>query len=305
MLEVNVEERSVEFPAHDGYVIAGTLYRRVNDLDPPDVLLFNGGAGLAVRRYRHFLRFLAGNGYPTLAYDYRGVGASRPARLRGFKAGLEDWSEFDHPGAIDDILTRYPSARLTTISHSIGCLVSCSAPNGADQGRMVLIAPHTGYWRDYAPGWKLPMAVMWHGVMPLVARIVGYFPGSKLRLGDDFPLRFALQWAGRTTAEFREQTGDMRVWTLLGFAESLCARILVMRFSDDAFASAAGVSRLLKTVPHARTELLELDARELHRSLGHFGYFSRRNAPLWEHVCAFVRETTDEHVPADTRFGIM
>ena len=116
-----------EFPAHDGYPIAATLYRRVNDYDPDDMIVFNSGGGLAVRRYRHFLRFLAGQGFPVLAYDYRGVGASRPARLRGFVAGFEDWSEYDHPGAIDDLRTRYPRARLTSVSHSIGCLIACPA----------------------------------------------------------------------------------------------------------------------------------------------------------------------------------
>ena len=61
---------------------------------------------------------------------------------------------------------------------------------------------------------------MWHGIMPLVARVVGYFPGSRVGLGDDFPLRFALQWSGRTTPSFRIDPHDARAWTLLGNAES-------------------------------------------------------------------------------------
>lgn len=301
--EASVEERNVEFPAHDGYTIAGTLYRRVEDYDPDDVLIFNGGGGLAVGRYRHFLRFLAGRGFPVLAYDYRGVGASRPARLRGFEAGLEDWTEFDHAGAIDDLRTRYPRARLTTVSHSIGCLVSCSAPNAAEQCRMLLIAPHTGYWRDYAAAWKLPMAVMWHGIMPLVARAVGYFPGSRIGLGDDFPLRFAMQWSGRTTPAFRVDPRDARAWTLLGNAEALAAATIALSFSDDAFASPAGVSRLLSFVPHAQVSSCELDARKLRRRIGHFGFFSRRNAALWAIVPHFLGRTTALDVSPDARFG--
>jgi predicted alpha/beta hydrolase len=286
--EAPVEERNVEFPAHDGYMIAGTLYRLVEDYDPADVLIFNAGGGLSVRRYRHFLRFLASHGLPVLAYDYRGVGASRPARLRGFVAGLEDWAEFDHAGAIDDLRTRYPQARLTTVAHSIGCLVACCAPNAADQSRMVLIAPHTGYWRDYAAAWKLPMAVMWHGIMPLVARVVGYFPGSRVGIGDDFPLRFAMQWSGRTTPAFRVDARDARAWTLLGNADALRSTVLALSFSDDAFSSRAGVSRLLSLVPHAQVEKCELDARRLGRRIGHLGFFSRRNDALWGIVLQFL-----------------
>jgi len=266
-------------------------------------VLFNAGGGLAIRRYRHFLRYLASEGFPVLAYDYRGVGSNRPTRLRGFDAGLEDWAEFDHAGAIDDIRTRYPNARLTTISHSIGGLVSCSVPNGADQGRIVLIAPHTGYWRDYQTAWKVPMTLMWHGLMPLVSRIVGYFPGSRVGLGDDFPLRFALQWSSRTAAEFQVDTRDARVWTLLGNAEVLMSPVLVVSFSDDAFASRAGVSRLLSLIPRAPVERCELDARRLARRIGHFGFFSRRNQALWSMIPHLLERMPARDSPYDAHAG--
>ena len=296
---VALEERVIEFPAHDGYVVTGTLYRPIDALDPPDVLLFNSGGGLAVRRYRHFLRYLAGEGFPVLAYDYRGVGSNRPARLRGFVSGLEDWTEFDHAGAIDDIRTRYPNARLTTISHSIGALVSCCVPNVADQARLVLIAPHTGYWRDYQTAWKLPMTLMWHGLMPLLSRIVGYFPGSRIGLGDDFPLRFAMQWSGRMSPEIAIDVRDVRVWTLLGNAETLLSPVLALSFSDDAFASRAGVSRLLGLMPRAPVERCELDARLLARRIGHFGFFSRRNQALWRVIPHLLERMPARDTPSD------
>lgn len=300
----SIEERSLEFPAHDGYTIAGTLYRRVDAYDPDDVIIFNAGGGLAVRRYRHFLRYLAAQGFPVLAYDYRGVGASRPARLRGFVAGLEDWSEFDHPGAIDDLKTRYPRARLTTISHSVGGIISCSAPNASDQDRIVLIAPHTGYWRDYAAAWQVPMTLMWHGIMPLIARAVGYFPGRRLHLGDDFPLRFALQWSARMRPGFRVDVRDARAWTLLGNAEALFCPVLALGFTDDAFATTAGVERLLTLIPRARVTVNTLDARRLHRRIGHFGFFSRRNQALWQIVPDYIAATAPPHAMPGAYFRI-
>ena len=86
-----VEERSLEFPAHDGYTIAGTMYRRVEDYDPDDVLIFNPGGGLAVGRYRRFLRFLAARDFRSsrttiAASALRGLPASagsRPASRTG------------------------------------------------------------------------------------------------------------------------------------------------------------------------------------------------------------------------------
>ena len=168
---------------------------------------------------------------------------------------------------------------------------------------MVLIAPHTGYWRDYAASGQLPMALMWRGIMPLVARIVGYFPGGRIGLGDDFPLRFALQWSGRTRPAFRVDPRDARAWTLLGNAESL-ASVFALSFSDDAFSSRAGVSRLLSFVPHAQVERCELDARRLGRRIGHLGFFP----PPQPRACGrwspdFLARTTALGFLSDARFA--
>src|SRR5919202_1326220 len=47
------------------------------------VALLHAGAGIRAQSYEPFARFLAQAGIPTLAYDYRGIGLSRPAALRG------------------------------------------------------------------------------------------------------------------------------------------------------------------------------------------------------------------------------
>ena len=77
------------------------------------------------------------------------------------------------------------------------------ATSPAEQDQLVLVAPHTGYFADYGALYRLPMTVMWHAVMPFLTCTFGYFPGSKLGLGDDLPARFAMQWAGRLLPEIR------------------------------------------------------------------------------------------------------
>lgn len=287
-----VDEQSLQIPARDGCLLGATFYRRAGQAEARDVVLFNGGGGLAIARYRHFLRFVAAEGYPVLAYDYRGVGISRPDHLRGFDAGIEDWAEYDQAGAIDSIRARHPDARVASMSHSIGCLVAGAAPNASAMTRMVYIAPHTGYWRDYAARWKWPMALFWHVAMPLLARGVGYFPGRAIGIGDDIPLRFALQWAGRTTAEFALASDDerrARTNALLDFAGRLEVPGMALHFGDDAFATDAGVRRFLSAIaraPVVRTDV-DVHAGDVRR-IGHFGFFSRRNAALWSTVTRFL-----------------
>jgi predicted alpha/beta hydrolase len=289
-----VVEEPVVVSARDGYRLAATLYRGAGDDAPDDVVVFNGGAGLAIDRYRHFLRFVAASGVPVLAYDYRGVGASRPARLRGFDAGFDDWADLDHPAAIEFVAARFPGARLAGVSHSIGCLVACSAPNAPALRQMVYIGPHTGYWRDYRAPWRWPMALVWHVAMPALTRLVGYFPGRRIGLGDDLPLRFALQWAQRTTPEFGVERDGGKVAgrdaRLLENARSLRVPALAITMFDDAFVSEHAVSRFLQLIPKARVTRRRVGRDEAGgRPIGHFGFFGRRHAALWSIVTTFVR----------------
>ena len=88
-----VTEQAVQFNTEDEYVIQGTYFSAEAAEDCAHAVVFNSGAGIASKRYRHFARFLAASGIPVLTYDYRGIGLSKPSTLRGFPATIEDWAE--------------------------------------------------------------------------------------------------------------------------------------------------------------------------------------------------------------------
>src|SRR4029077_18368806 len=121
-------------------------------------------------------------GIPVLTYDYRGIGDSRPSDLGRLQVVAEDWSELDCGGAIAHLRSVFARAQLVGIAHSIGALITGGAPNVSELARFVFICPHTGYYRDYLPKYRLPMAVLWHGFMPALTRVFGYFPAKLLRL---------------------------------------------------------------------------------------------------------------------------
>ena len=288
-----VDEEPVALRARDGFDLAATMFRRRGERDAADVVVFNAGGGLSTARYLRFVRFLAAEGFPTLAYDYRGVGRSRPRKLRGFVAGVEDWAEHDQAAAIDFLRARHPRARVASVSHSIGGLVACAAPNANELAQMVFIGPHTGYWGDYATAWKWPMTLMWHGVMPALSRVVGYFPGRFVGMGDDFPLRFALQWARRRKPAFTLDASTPegeRARQALARIEALAVPCMAISISDDPFAGEIGVRRFLFALPRAPVVRAQIDARAEGRGrIGHFGFFRRRHASLWPMVSRFLQ----------------
>jgi len=78
--------------AADGHLIKGFAWRHMGG-NPPDrpVVIINAATSVRCRYYFRFAAFLFGEGMDLITYDYRGIGESRPATLRGFDAGWIDW----------------------------------------------------------------------------------------------------------------------------------------------------------------------------------------------------------------------
>ncbi|HEY2337497.1 MAG TPA: alpha/beta hydrolase [Burkholderiales bacterium] len=286
------EHRELRLFAADGYPLGAVFYPALRPRSPRRVAVIHGGAGIPAQRYRRFARFLAEWGIPVLTYDYRGIGLSRPRHLRGFIARIEDWAEFDSTAAIGWLRERFPRDEILGISHSIGCLMLGGAPNAAEHAQVILVGAHTGYFGDYRPLYRLPMAVAWHGLMPALTRFFGYFPADRLGLGEDLPAGMALQWAGRRAPELRPsgaQPAQERMRHVLDRCALLQCPVLAISVSDDAFATVAGTRRLLSYFPRLRSPqhlvFTPADARVRH--IGHFGFFRRAaGTTLWPRLLA-------------------
>jgi predicted alpha/beta hydrolase len=257
--------------------------------------MFSCGGGIPAVRYARFARFLAANSIPVLAFDYRGIGASRTGTLRRFSALAEDWSEFDCGGAIDHLRDRYPAAEIVGVAHSIGTMLIGGAPNVGAISRFVFLCAHTGYYADYMPRYRLPMGLLWHGVMPVLTRICGYFPARLLGLGEDIPAGVAMQWAARRSPEFRPQatTADSsRATLMLARYPMVKGDVLKIGFTDDAFATRAGGERLMSAFPSLRAISVEVSPEQAGmRDIGHFGFFRRDGAQrLWPFVLGYIRD---------------
>lgn len=297
-------EVSLRFAALDGVELGGVLFLPAAGASARQAVVINGGGGIPAMHYARFARYLAEHGVGVLTYDYRGIARSRPARMRGFEALLEDWAECDCGGAIAELRRRFPRAEATGIGHSVGAMLFGGAPNAAELQQFVFVGAHTGYVGDYRRGYRLPMAILWHGVMPLVTRVVGFFPGRILHLGDDIPRGVALQWARRRAGRFGRGQGvaaGTRAERLVAGMGALTGPALVVAVSDDAFATAAGTRRLLDLFPRLSPDFLRVSPGDVGQArIGHFGFFRQACAALWPGVLAYILHTPS---PAGSREG--
>lgn len=289
---LQVSEVSLRFAALDGVELGGAAFLPASGARATAAVVINCGGGVAATHYAHFARYLAESGVGVLTYDYRGIGYSRPARMRAFKAVVEDWSECDCGGAIAELRRRFPLATFTGLGHSIGAMMFGGAPNASELRQFVFVGAHTGYVGDYRRGYRLPMAMLWHLVMPLVTRVVGFFPGRTLHLGDDIPRGVALQWAGRRAGNVghgRNMAVGARANLLVSRFKELEGSVLVVSVSDDAFATEAGTRRLLDLYPRLVPDHLHCKPADIGQPrIGHFGFFRRASAALWPKVLAYI-----------------
>ena len=299
----SVDPRDFVLPAADNYPLGARLWADGKSRSPSVAAVINAGAGIGLRYYDRFAEFLARIGVPTLIYDYRGIGQSRPRSLRDFPASVEDWGSKDCAAALTWLAARFPGATRVVVGHSVGGFVTGFVTNGPMIDRMLLVGAHTGYWRDYASRARPGMYLLWHVLMPALTHAFGYFPGRMLHLLDDLPAGVALEWANRRQANFwqdrvtpkRTRDDSWRDSAISRF-DSIRAKTLAIRFTDDAFATENATERVLGLYQNCQvTRLVVAPTSVGGQKIGHFGFFrSRFRDTLWMRVAEWLQEPQGE-----------
>ncbi len=285
--DASIRESTVRVDTSDGVALGAILYEPEH-VPPCVAAILASGAGLSVVRYKHFCRFLAANGIAVLAYDYRGVGLSRPRKLRGFTATADVWGNTDTAAAIAYVRDRFSYTALASITHSISGVLVGFAPNVSSISRFVFIAPHVGYWRDYSTRMRYPLKLLWQVLTPPIVGVVGYFPGRVLGYGGDIPRGVAMQYARIRSPDFDANLDSdigrefrRRLASARGYA-------FAVRASDDPYTSEQGVDRLLGLYSGlVSTRSIIVPSEHGERTIGHFGYFRQaRSQDLWPRIAS-------------------
>jgi predicted alpha/beta hydrolase len=139
------------------------------------------------------------------------------------------------------------------------------------------------------------MALLWHGVMPTMTALFGYFPARMLRLGDDIPKGVAMQWAKRRSPFVRRapHVPRDRMGRLVDRCAELQGNALILTFTDDGFATAAGAARVREFFPRLDVEHWIIAPADVGaRRLGHFGFFRRAAAAaIWPRLLAHLTDS--------------
>jgi predicted alpha/beta hydrolase len=271
-----VSGTAVEFAARDGYRLAGTLYRPRT----PNrrAVLFQAASGVKQEYYGKFAAYLAGRGFAALTFDYRGIGRSRPAKLRGFKARMRDWAEKDIGGALDYLARATHGARLIGIGHSFGALAFGLVPGNERYVAAMTVGAQSGYWKHWHGTGRAGLWFLTHVLLPGVSRLCGYFPSRVFGQGEDLPAGVAIEWA-------RWCRHPGYIVGALGAQEAYArfsAPMRVVSVSDDSYAPPAAVEAFLGFYPNAPRKVEKVEPEKYGGPIGHFGFFRERfRESLW------------------------
>ena len=237
------------------------------------------------RFYGRFAAYLAEAGYDTVTYDYRGIGASAPERLRGFTATMSDWALLDLAGAVDWVAAA-SSGRVFLIGHSFGGQVAGLIDDPARIAGLVTFSSQSGHWRLQGGEQKAVVAAHVHVTLPLMAVLLGYAPWSRFARGEDLPRGVALQWS-RWCRNPRYLLGDGSL--PLDRFEAFVAPVLAYSFSDDKWGTAAAVDAMMQAYPNLERRHVTPAQIGLTR-IGHMGSFRETARPLWQEVVEWLNQ---------------
>ena len=264
--------------AADGYSLAATHLPTGSD----QFIVMASAIGVPRGFYRRFAEFAQARGVNVVTTDYRGIGDSKPATLKGFDMQHADWSTLDLAAAVDYAALR---GKVWLVGHSLGGHAIGQLPD-ANVLQAAYVCGGGAGWHGWMPRpERYRVWAMWNVLGPIGTRIYGYQPMSKLGAGEDLPMGVYRDWKrwcklphyffdDPEAKSITDKFAEVRI--PIGAAVSI----------DDLWAPPASRDAFFKGYRNAAVDPIDLLPTSLGvRQVGHMGYFRpQAGQVLWPQI---------------------
>lgn len=275
----------LELRAADGTALAATHY--VPFTRARGAVLIVPAMGVPQRFYAAFASWLSDLGFHALTFDFRGMGRSRRGSLRGLDADIVTWAEQDTTAALRLLEALAPGLPVTWLGHSLGGQIVPFVHDRGPVAKIITVATGSGYWRENAPALRRKVWLFWWGAVPVLTPLLGYFPGSALKMVGDLPRGVIRQW--RRWCLDPEYAVGAEGPAVRDLYSSVTTPITSFSFTDDEMMSARNIESIHSFYTGASRRMRRYHPEQLGLPrVGHFGFFRPElRAPLWErHVAS-------------------
>lgn len=274
---MNTEAIPMDLTAADGYPLGGTSYPAHGT--PVGRIVVAGATAVPQGFYRRFAQFASERGFETLTFDYRGIGRSRPASLKGFRMDLLDWARLDLAAAVEAMAR--DELPLYVVGHSYGGHAIGLLPNHHKVSGVYVYGTGAG-WHGYMPKREqIRVLLMWKVLLPVLTWWKGYCPSKLLGIGEDLPKDAYRQW--RHWCQFPHYFfDDPRMRGIEQDFATVRTPIVAANALDDLWAMPSSRDAFIQGYRNAPLTRENLDPKPLGGRIGHMGYFRQTALPLWE-----------------------
>lgn len=282
-----VASTDLSIASRGGGQLRGTL-REPTGREPRALVVIHPATAVPERLYSGFSGYLAELGYAVVTYDYRGTGRSGAPQAHP-EVRVRDWMDQDVPDVAGWAADKFPDLPRFAIGHSVGAHALALGSGVEGLSGVVGIASHAGVTatvRGLAERAKVWLILSAAG--PLASRVLGYMPGSKLGLGEDFPAAAMLEWSrwSKLPGYFFDDP-SMRAAER---AAMITAPLLSIGFSDDPWATPQQIEAITDRLVRAEVERRTYSPADFGvPAIGHMGFFRRGlRDGLWPQVASWL-----------------
>lgn len=270
--------KSIDVLTDDNYVLSSHLFEPKESNDK--LLLINSATGVKQQIYFSFAQFFCDQGFTVITYDYRGIGLSKPKKMKGFKASMRIWGTEDYKALTNYIKTDFSGYQKFCLGHSLGALILGMNEDSKMFEEFVFVGTQNAFVGNLKFKTKIEAYLGFGIAQPLSTKILGYFPGNWFGLGESLPAGSAFDWqtlilSRRSTNKLLEKVKD--------HSKELTQKVFVIRAEDDAWLTEKGVKSLLEeTYPNMRPTYRLIKTSESEKNeIGHINFFRSFNRKLW------------------------
>lgn len=283
--------KRIDILTKDHYSLAAHLFEP--QISNQKVLLINSATGVKQQIYFSVAQFFADHGFTVITYDYRGIGLSKPHKMRGFEASMRVWGTTDYQALTDYIKSNFEDYKKYCLGHSVGALILGMNPDSEIFEEFIFVGTQNAFVGNLRLKTKIEAYLGFGIVQPLFTVLLGYFPASWFGLGESLPSGSAFDWRililnKKSTNNLLEKSAD--------FSKKLRQKVLVIWAEDDAWLTEKGVKSLLEnTYANLRPTYRHIYTSESEKGeIGHVNFFRSYNRKLWKILL--------ERLEVDTRY---
>lgn len=248
------------------------------------LLLINSATGVKQQIYFSFAKYLAENGFTVFTYDYRGIGESKPKRMRGFEASMRIWGTIDFKTVTNFIEIEYPTYTKFCLGHSVGALILGMNDYSKNFEKFIFVGTQDAYIGNLTFSVAATALLGFGFALPVMTHFFGYFPAHRFGLGESLPKGVAFDWQTlilnkKSTSKLYEKIGG-------NSSKDLNQEAFIIHAEDDTWVTQKGMNNLLKNVyPNMKTTYREIKISESEKGeIGHVNFFRSFNKNLWKVV---------------------